>query len=175
MQQSKLAEPLAPIDTARYMPPASPGTSAELIKEAAALLKAAKHPVMLVGRVSRSVDGWNDRVALAEAINAKVITDLKIGCGFPTDHPLHAGAPASNAMVPEAIEAIKAADVILALDWVDLAGGLRNALGHEAPKAKIINVSADFHVHNGWSMDYESLPPVDLLLPTTPDAPVPDL
>ena len=90
-----------------------------------------------MGRVSRSIDGWNDRVALAEALNAKVISDLKIGCGFPTDHPLHAGAPASNAMVPEAIAAIKAADVILALDWVDLAGALRNALGHEAPNRVI--------------------------------------
>src|SRR5262249_60722774 len=136
--------------------------------DAAAMLKAAQRPVSLMGRVSRSIDGWNERVALAEALNAMVISDLKIGCGFPTDHPLHAGAPASNAMVPEAIEAIKAADVILALDWVDLAGALRNALGHEAPKAKIINVSADFHVHNGWSMDYESLPPPHLPLPTPP-------
>ena len=112
-----------------------------MIGEAAALLKAAKHPVILMGRVSRSLDGWNERIALAETLNAKVVSDLKIGCGFPTDHPLHAGAPASNAMVPEAIEAIKAADVILALDWVDLGGGLRNALGQETPKAKIINVS----------------------------------
>ena len=175
MQEARLAEPLAPIEAARFMPLADPAASAELIEDAAAILKAAHHPVILMGRVSRSIDGWNDRVALAEALNAKVISDLKIGCGFPTDHPLHAGAPASNAMVPEAIEAIKAADVILALDWVDLAGGLRNALGHEAPKAKIINVSADFHIHNGWSMDYESLPPVDLQLPTTPDDAVPQL
>jgi thiamine pyrophosphate-dependent acetolactate synthase large subunit-like protein len=175
MQEARLAEPLAPIEAARFMPLADPAASAELIEDAAAILKAAHHPVILMGRVSRSVDGWNDRVALAEALNAKVISDLKIGCGFPTDHPLHAGAPASNAMVPEAIEAIKAADVILALDWVDLAGGLRNALGHEAPKAKIINVSADFHIHNGWSMDYEGLPPVDLQLPTTPDEAVPQL
>ncbi len=175
MQEARLAEPLAPIEAARFMPLADPAASAELIEDAAAILKAAHHPVILMGRVSRSIDGWNDRVALAEALNAKVISDLKIGCGFPTDHPLHAGAPASNAMVPEAIEAIKAADVILALDWVDLAGGLRNALGHEAPKAKIINVSADFHIHNGWSMDYEGLPPVDLQLPTTPDEAVPKL
>jgi thiamine pyrophosphate-dependent acetolactate synthase large subunit-like protein len=173
MQEAKLAEPLAPIDAARFMPQADPTASAELIKQAAAILKGAKHPVILMGRVSRSLDGWDDRVALAEALNAKVISDLKIGCGFPTDHPLHAGAPASNAMVPEAIEALKAADVVLALDWVDLAGGLRNALGPEAPKAQIINVSADFHIHNGWSMDHEILPPVDLLLPTTPDEAVP--
>ena len=173
MQEAKLPEPLAPIQAARFMPPASPTASAELIENAAAILKAAKHPVMLMGRVSRSVEAWNERVALAETLNAKVISDLKIGCGFPTDHPLHAGAPASNAMVPEAIAAIKAADVILALDWVDLGGALRNALGQEGPRAKIISISADFHVHNGWSMDYEILPPVDLMLPTTPDAAVP--
>ena len=149
VQEAKLPEPLAPIQAARFMPPASPTASAELIENAAAILKAAKHPVMLMGRVSRSVEAWNERVALAETLNAKVISDLKIGCGFPTDHPLHAGAPASNAMVPEAIAAIKAADVILALDWVDLGGALRNALGQEGPKAKIISISADFHVHNG--------------------------
>ena len=163
MQEAKLAEPLPPIDVARYMPQAQPSASPELIKEAAALLKAAKHPVMLVGRVSRSLDGWNERIALAEAINAKVITDLKIGCGFPTDHPLHAGAPASSALVPEAIEALKAADLILGLDCVDLNGILRGGFGFDVPKTKIIHVTADFHIHNGWSMDYEALPPVDVL------------
>jgi thiamine pyrophosphate-dependent acetolactate synthase large subunit-like protein len=175
MQEAKLTEPLAPIDVARYMPPATPAASAEQIKEAAAMLKAAKHPVMVVGRVSRSVEGWNDRIALAEAINAKVITDLKIGCGFPTDHPLHAGAPASSALVPEAIEALKAADLILGLDCVDLNGVLRGGFGFDVPKTKIIHVTADFHIHNGWSMDYEALPPVDLLLPTTPDEAVPKI
>ena len=175
MQESKLAEPLPPIDVARYMPPAAPSAAPDLVEEAAALLKAAKHPVMLVGRVSRSLDGWNDRVALAEAINAKVITDLKIGCGFPTDHPQHAGAPASNALVPEAIAALKEADLILALDCVDLNGILRGAFGFDVPKTKIINVSADFHVHRGWSMDYEALPPVDLMLSTTADEAVPRL
>jgi thiamine pyrophosphate-dependent acetolactate synthase large subunit-like protein len=151
------------------MPQANSGVSAQLISEAAAILRAAKRPVIFMGRVSRELPDWNQRVALAEALDAKVVSDLKIGCGFPTDHRLHAGAPGSNVMVPEAIAAIKSADVILALDWVDLGGGLRSAFGQEDPAAKIINVSADFHVHNGWSMDYEMLPPVDLLLPTTPD------
>src|SRR5262245_17892706 len=36
MQEAKLAEPLAPIDTARFMPQANPGASAEVIGEAAA-------------------------------------------------------------------------------------------------------------------------------------------
>ena len=39
-------------------------------------------------------------------------------------------------MVAEAIEAVKKADVILALDWVDLGGGLRPAFGHDVPKTK---------------------------------------
>jgi thiamine pyrophosphate-dependent acetolactate synthase large subunit-like protein len=169
MQEAKLAEPLAPLEAARFMPQADPTVAADLTETAAGMLRAAKHPVILMGRVSRSEAAWNERVALAETLQARVISDLKIGCGFPTNHPLHAGAPASNAMVPEAIDAMKKADVILALDWVDLGGGLRQAFGHEVPKAKIINVSADFQIHNGWSMDYEMLPPVDLLLPATPD------
>ena len=175
MQEAKLAEPLTPIDAARFMPQADPSISGELVADAVAMLRAAKHPVILMGRVSRSIEGWNERIALAETLKARVISDLKIGCGFPTDHPLHAGAPGSNAMVPEAIEALKGADAILALDWVDLGGALRGAFGQEAPKAKIINVSADFQLHNGWSMDNEMLPPLDLLLPTTPDRAVPAL
>ena len=54
---------------------------------------------MLVGRVSRSVEAWDARVALAERLGARVITDLKIGASFPTDHPLHVGAPAVLAPV----------------------------------------------------------------------------
>ncbi len=118
MQEAKLSDQLAPIDAARFMPQANPGVSAQLISEAAAILRAAKRPVIFMGRVSRELPDWNQRVALAEALDAKVVSDLKIGCGFPTDHRLHAGAPGSNVMVPEAIAAIKSADVILALDWV---------------------------------------------------------
>jgi thiamine pyrophosphate-dependent acetolactate synthase large subunit-like protein len=175
LQEAKLSEQLPPIDVARFMPDANPAASPELVKQAAALLKGAKHPVMLVGRVSRKLEDWNARIALAETLNAKVITDLKCAAGFPTDHPLHAGAPAGSALVQEAIDALKAADVILALDCIDLNGNLRAGFGFDVPKAKIINVSADFHVHNGWSMDYEALPPVDVLIAATPDAAVPAL
>src|SRR5262249_13840485 len=38
-----------------------------------------------------------------------------------------------------------------------------------------IVVSNDFRIHNGWSMDYQGLPPADVLLPVTPDEAVPDL
>ena len=121
--------------------------------------------------MSRSEDAWNARVTLAEALNARVITDLKIGASFPTDHPLYVGA--AHALTPDSAEVLRAADVILSLDWVDLAGALK--LAPPSPAAKIIQVSLDYRIHNGWSMDYQGLPIVDLFLSADPDAVVPEL
>ena len=44
--------------------------------------------------------------------DARVVTDLKVGAAFPTDHPLHVDAPAV-VLLPTAGNAIAAADVIL--------------------------------------------------------------
>ena len=173
MQEEKLAEPVAPIDAKRYMPEAESAAPAEAIKNAAALLRNAKHPVILAGRVSRDLDAWNARVALAERLNARVVTDIKVGAAFPTDHPLHAGAPSGSVLAPDAVEAIRTADVILSLDWVDVAGTFKSAGGNVG--AKVVQVSVDHHLHNGWSMDYQGLPPVDVMIACEPDAAVPVL
>jgi len=171
MQEAKLTETLPPLDAARYTPPVTTAAPADLVAKAAAMLKSAKQVVILAGRASRSEAAWNARVALAEALNASVVTDLKIGASFPTDHPLHAGAPRD--VTADTVPAIRSADVILSLDWVDLAGALR-AVG-PSPSAKIIQVSLDHRIHNGWSMDYQALPPVDLFLSADPDLAVPEL
>ena len=39
----------------------------------------------------------------------------------------------------------------------------------------MIQVSLDHRIHNGWSMDHQALPPVDLLLSADPDLVVPEL
>ena len=65
--------------------------------------------------------------------------------------------------------------MILSLDWVDLAGLLKGQFQDDPIKAKVISVTNDFRIHRGWSMDYQGLPPVDVLLPVTPDEAVPDL
>jgi len=169
MQESALSEALPPLDAARFVPSVTIAASADLVAQAASMLKAAARPLILMGRVSRSEAAWTTRVALAEALAARVVTDLKLGAAFPTDHPLHAGAPAVFP-VPDATCAIADADAILSLDWVDLAGTLRTACGTAAPAARIIQVSLDHHLHNGWSMDYQGLPPVDLMLAADPDA-----
>jgi thiamine pyrophosphate-dependent acetolactate synthase large subunit-like protein len=175
LQETPLEAPLPPIDAARFMPPAPVAPPPAAIAQAVSLLRAAKRPVILAGRVSRSLAAWNARVALAEALGAHVITDLKQGAAFPTDHPLHAGAPGTIAPVKEAAAALREADLILSLDWVDLAGTLRTLFGDDAPSARVLQVTLDHLVHNGWSMDYQGLPPVDLLLAAEPDVAVPAL
>jgi thiamine pyrophosphate-dependent acetolactate synthase large subunit-like protein len=171
LQESKVSEPLPSIDPARYMPEVATAAPAEVVKRAAAMLKGAKQVLILAGRASRSEEAWNARVALAEALGARVVTDLKIGATFPTDHPLYAGAP--RAISPESVEGLKNVDVILSLDWVDLAGALRSY--GPSPSVKVIQVSLDHRIHNGWSMDHQALPPVDLLLSADPDLVVPEL
>ena len=173
MQEEKLFDAVPPIDAQRFMPEVKSAAPPSMVSKAADLLRPAKSVVMLAGRVSRDVDAWNQRVALAERLGARVVTDLKIGASFPTDHTLHAGAPGGTVLSPEAGEAIRAADVILSLDWVDIAGTLKNAGGNTA--AKFVQVSVDHRLHNGWSMDYQGLPPVDVMIDCEPDIAVPAL
>jgi thiamine pyrophosphate-dependent acetolactate synthase large subunit-like protein len=167
LQEEPLAEPLPEIDPRRFMPPVAATVSDSHIDALLDLLKQAKNPVFLMGRVGRSEQGWQQRVALAEAFNARVVTDLKVGAAFPTDHRLHVGSPGVFPL-PEAMDALAAADVIVSLDWVDLAGTLRMAC-KGAPSGKIVQVSLDHALHNGWSADHQGLPPVDLFLAAEPD------
>jgi thiamine pyrophosphate-dependent acetolactate synthase large subunit-like protein len=172
MQEEKLAEPVAPIEAQRFMPPVASAPPAEAVAQAANLLRNAKQPLILAGRQSRDIEAWNARIALAERLGARVITDIKTGAAFPTDHPLHVGAPGFIAPTPDAQEAMHAADVILSLDWIDVAGTLKQAA---QTNAKIVQVSIDHHLHNGWSLDYQGVPPLDLFIAATPDATVPAL
>ena len=173
MQEAPLETPPPRIATARYTPATTIGPANDALRQAAGLLRNAKRPLLLIGRVSRDPAAWHARVALAERLAAGVVTDLKVGAAFPTDHPLHVDAPGIW-LRPDVAKAIAAADVILSLDWVDLAGTLKLACGGE-PSARIIQVSLDHLVHGGWSMDYQGLPPVDCFIAAEPDITVPAL
>ncbi|MDE2467065.1 MAG: aminotransferase class III-fold pyridoxal phosphate-dependent enzyme [Alphaproteobacteria bacterium] len=71
MQEAPLSEPVPPIDAARYMPDVASAPAPDAVAKAAALLRNAKHPVIFAGRVSRDVEAWNRRIALAERLNAR--------------------------------------------------------------------------------------------------------
>ena len=172
LQEAKIGALPALPDATRFRPadPAQPAPGA--VEAAAKLLSVAKHPVILAGRVGRSDLAWKERVALAEKLQARVFTDIKLGAAFPTDHPLHAAPPATF-LSPDAAKLLREADVVLALDWVDLAGVLKQAWGGEPVGAKVIQISPDAHSHRGWSMDYQGLPPTDIYMMCEPDTAVP--
>jgi thiamine pyrophosphate-dependent acetolactate synthase large subunit-like protein len=172
LQEAKIGA-MPPLPDAKRYRPADPAQPAARTLEAAAkLLSGARHPVILAGRVSRSETAWKDRVALAEKLQARVFTDIKLAAAFPTDHPLHAAPPATF-LSPDAAKLLREADVVLALDWIDPAGVLKQAWGAEPVGAKVIQVSPDAHLHRGWSMDYQGLPPVDVYMMCEPDTVVP--
>jgi thiamine pyrophosphate-dependent acetolactate synthase large subunit-like protein len=168
LQESKLSERPALPDPARYLAPPPARPSDDVVAQAADMLSKASRPVILMGRVTRSEAAWAERIKLAETLNAEVLTDLRIGAAFPTDHPLHA-APAGAFLTPNAQAVLGEADVVLSLDWLDLSGTLKQAWGDKTVGSKIIQVSVDHYSHNGWSMDHQGLPPVDLFLLCEPE------
>ena len=174
LQMGKIGPMPALPDVRRYAAPQMVKPATELVAQAARMLSGAKNPVMLAGRCLRGLDGWNHRVALAEKLNMRVLTNMKLAAAFPTDHRLHISPPA-NRFSPEALKILAEADVILSLDWLDLSGLLKQAYGEKPVAAKIIQVSCDQHSHRGWSMDYQGLPPIDVYLMCEPEAAVPML
>src|SRR5262249_12030644 len=140
----------------------------------AALLGRAERPVILAGRGARTQAAWDARIALAERLGSVVLSDLKSGAKFPTDHPAHL-VPPFNALPRSAREILCEADAILSLDWVDLGGALKQAAAVGKVTAKIVNASLDSHLHTGAGMEYQALPPADVFMAATSDTVVDEL
>ncbi len=168
LQEQRVDNPPTLPDVSRYRPPAPAAPPPDLIVDIAQLLHTAERPLVLMGRVSRDESAWGERVRLAESLGAVVLTDLKLAAAFPTEHPLH-GAPAGSRLTPPGVEALKNADVVLSLEARDLAGVLQAAHKGAPITSKIIRVAVDQHLHNGWSMDYLSLAPVDHYILAEPE------
>ncbi len=169
LQEIKIEGALPLPDVMRFKPPQPAYPAPEVVRAVAAMLSKAKRPLLLAGRGGRGIDAWNNRIALAELLGARVMTSLRTSAAFPTSHPLHAGPPIK--FVNDAtVKTVSEADVILSLDWNDLAGLLKQ-VGKSAPvKAKVIQVSVDVQVHNGWGMEHQGLPPADINVLAEPDA-----
>jgi thiamine pyrophosphate-dependent acetolactate synthase large subunit-like protein len=169
LQEEKLDRSIAIPDPSRFRAPAAPSASQTQIAELAGLIAAAKRPLFLFGRGSRAQDAWDQRVRMVELAGASVLTSIRERAVFPTDHPQHA-VPPSYWLSPKAKEIVKAADLIVSFDWVDLNGFLLQISRKTADTAaKIAHISLDPALHNGWSMDYFSVPPVDLPVSSDPD------
>lgn len=173
MQEAGVESKCGLVDPTRVMPKAHVAVPSDALSKAIELLEGAENPVFLIGRVSRDAEAWEARIDLAETIGAKVLTDIKVGAAFPTHHPLHVGSP-GYFLDAEAVSATRGADVILSLDWVDL-GGTLGAIFETDAIPTVIHTSLDHVLHNGWTMDHQALPVVDLLLACDTNTAVSDL
>lgn len=169
LQEDALTTSVDIPDVSLFAPPEAARPAEEVVERAATLLAEAARPVMLIGRVSRALDAWKARVELAERLGARVITDLRFGAAFPTEHALH-GAPPDLFLTPRNRKILAEADVVISLGWDDLADVMRQANIDGGSRARVIHVSIDHLVHNGWSGDHQRIAPVDLRIACEPDA-----
>jgi thiamine pyrophosphate-dependent acetolactate synthase large subunit-like protein len=157
-------------DVNRFRAAHRPGPSPSDVDAVVDLFKISQRTAFMIGRVGRSEASWNQRIELADAVNATVITDQKQSCAFPYPHRRQPVAPGTF-LLPDAGEIISAADLIVVLDWVDLAGTFKIALPDgSAPQAKVVNCSQDSGLANGWSKDTGAFAPTDLFVQCDPDA-----
>ena len=171
LQEMKVDKPPRIPPLSRFAVPAPSVPQDAHVEAIATQMLSAQRPLILMGRGSRRETAWAERIRLAEALGAVVLTDMKQGAIFPTSHPLH-GAPSGSRITPKGNELLRQADVVLSLDWVDLDGALKAAWKDEEVTSKIIHVSLEQHLHNGWGMEYLGLPPTDLYVLAESDATV---
>ena len=151
-----------PADLQRWIRQSPVQPDPDGLKAAARLLSESRRPLILADTVGRSRQGADALRALAERLHAPVV-DLGSRFNFPSAHPLEA--------TERREELLRAADVVFAVDVVDLWGALQASAGQHrpagfapSPMAKMVSLSlSDLLVHS-WTSDYQRLQPVDVSL-----------
>src|SRR5205823_446003 len=165
LQEERLAAPIAMPDLTNVVPATAPAPDPDAVDRAARLLVQAERPLLLLGRTSASDAAWADTVALAELLGAAVTTDRSGPTSFPTDHPLHQGMWRSQSH-DAAVAEIGDADVILAVDRLDVAGALRSRAGRPV---HLVNVSLESYATRSWSADYQEVVLAEIAITASAD------
>lgn len=170
LQEELLSEKLDLPDFARFAAPKAPcGTPAD-VEAVVDMIVSAQRPVFLMGRGSRRQEDWDRRVTLAETTGAAVVTSLRERAVFPTTHQQHISPP-SGWMTASAKAAVQQADLVVSFDWVDLNGYLQQFdRNTHRLSARIVHISLDATLHNGWSMDHFGPVPADRYIMADADA-----
>ncbi len=134
-----LGEAVGEMETHAHPLPSPPDIEAKQVKGAAALLRAAKNPIVLLG--GGAIDARDAVVDLIDKIGAPVVNTTNAKGVLPLSHPLRVGGSPSDADLQNAIAA---ADVVLAV-------GTEYAetdydfffQGHKKPTGKVIRIDVD--------------------------------
>jgi acetolactate synthase-1/2/3 large subunit len=172
-------EPLHPEEEAKLKIPKlaanmQPAGDPNAVREAAKLLVAAENPMIIADRYARTEKGMGLLVKLAELLQAPVV-DVRSRMNFPTNHPLN-NSERKGALVSQA-------DVILALEAVDLYGQLnrmrdqleRVTFPTAKPNAKVISITAHDLLVRANYQDFQRYQPADLPITGDAEATMPEL
>lgn len=150
-----------------------PAGEPNAVREAARLLAAAEHPVIVADRAARTPAGVRLLVELAEALHAPVI-DLGGRMNMPNDHYLNLSGMRR--------QLVRQADLILALEVADLWGVLNTVVDptHEyrriaRPDVQVITISTgDLYTKSNYQ-DFQRFAPADLAIAGDAEATLPML
>jgi thiamine pyrophosphate-dependent acetolactate synthase large subunit-like protein len=163
IQEDPLPKGLSvPTDLERWIQQLPVQAAPEGLATAARWLSESRRPVILADTVGRSLEGAHGLLRLAEQLQAPVV-DLGSRYNFPSDHPLEASERRD--------ELLRDADVILAVDVVDLWGALQSNIARHRPAGfapvddvRIISLSVSELLVHSWASDFQRMQPVDLNL-----------
>lgn len=165
LQEEPIASPITLPDPRRFAAPAPTAPDPDALREAAELLAGATWPVIVAGSVARHREALAPLAQLAELLAAPVVST---GFSLPTNHPLNVSALRQDAL--------RDADVVLALDVPDLFGAFSQTGGikdrgvfpqYIKPDTKVIHINVWDLLQHSWATDFQRLYPVDV--PITAD------
>jgi acetolactate synthase-1/2/3 large subunit len=132
VQEAQIAKPMTVPHAQLFRPPAGPAANPEQLRTAARLLAEAQWPAIVAGECGKNPKALPALLDLAEALGAPVV-DSDGRYAFPSTHPLNL----TNARE----EALKNADVVLALDVPSLGVPLGPSVRERGNFAPIISPS----------------------------------
>ena len=160
IQEDVVHAPIVLPEPRRYAPPATPQANPEALQRVADLLLQAEHPVIIADLLGRHPEAVGQLVQLAELLAIPVI-DRGGRFNFPNTHPLD--------LTDAAAEIFAEADMVLALDVLDLFGalgrvdkGTRLFQSAIAPQTTVSHITMGDLFVRSWAADYERLPAVDI-------------
>ncbi len=160
LQEEPIASPITLPDPKRFAAPAPMAPDPDSLRAAAVMLAGAHWPVIVAGSVARHREALAPLAELAELLAAPVVST---GFSLPTNHPLNASALRTDAL--------RDADVVLALDVIDLFGAFSQTGGikdrgvfpqYIKPETKVIHINVWDFLQHSWATDFQRLYPVDV-------------